>query len=533
MESPPAHANPLDLTARADGPSPLLASRVLTITLFLVLLTYWQWNKRKQQRIEDAFAEKHGCQPCLATVPHKWPFAIDVLKKQYDALPKRRLLEFQTPYVTIAPTIRVTVLGNGFILTDPANIEAILDKNFEDFGLGCRRQGLFPLLGEGIFTQDGHAWKHSRALLRRQFARVHELGIAALIPHADELLSAVAREAETSIDSVVDLQPHFFEYTLGTTTGLIFGEPHSSLPKANRDELRNNFDYASLVSAIRLRLADLSWLYTPLKFRKACRVVRDWASFFADRAIDYCEEHGEEAAREKYAFIIDLWLNTRDREAVRDQLLHVLIAGRDTTACLLSWTLFHLVRNPHLLDRLKVEIAQVIPPDVSEITRQHIQQLSFLRCCINETLRLYPQLPVNVRFANRMTILPRGGGPDGTAPVLLRKGDGVGWSLYHLHRKESLYGPDARVYRPERWESGQLIKKVGLGAGFVDFHSGPRLCLGKDYALQEASLAVVRLLQKYPKIRLPPDVPNEPVGAEKQNLTITLSSAEGCKVLLS
>ncbi|KAI1100875.1 cytochrome P450 [Jackrogersella minutella] len=519
-------------TVQEDGSSSLLSSRVIITTLVLVLLTYWKWNARKQRHIEDAFAAKHGCQPCLATIPHKWPFAIDVLKKQYDALPTKRLLEFQTPYITIAPTIRVTVLGNGFILTDPANIDAILDKNFEHFGLGTRRLGLFPLLGEGIFTQDGAAWKHSRALLRHQFARIHERGVAALSPHIDAFLGAIAQEAETSVNGVVDLQPHFFEYTLSTTTDLLFGESHTTLPKADRDELRENFEYASLVSAIRLRLADLSWLYTPLKFRKACRVVRNWASFFANRAIDYCEEYGEEAAREKYAFIVELWLDTRDRVVVRDQLLHVLIAGRDTTACLLSWTLFHLVRNPHLLDRLKAEIAEIIPSDVTEVTRQQIQQLSFLRCCINETLRLYPQLPVNVRFATRMTVLPRGGGPDGTAPVLLRKGDGVGWSLYHLHRRESLYGPDARVYRPERWESGELIKKVGLGAGFVDFHGGPRLCLGKDYALQEASLAIVRILQKYPNVRLPPGVPNEPVGAERQNLTITLSSAEGCKVLL-
>ncbi|KAH6643417.1 n-alkane-inducible cytochrome P450 [Truncatella angustata] len=468
----------------------------------------------------------------MTTVPHKWPFALDVLKKQYDALPYQRLLEFQTPYITAAPTIRVTVLGDGYIVTDPVNLNTILDTNFDDFGLGSRRIGLLPLLGEGIFTQDGLSWKHSRELLRRQFARIRERGIAALTPHADKLLEAISREAETSIDSIVDLQPHFFEFTLATTTDLLFGEPHSSLPKADRDSLRDNFDYASLVSAIRLRLADLAWIYTPSKFRQGCRVVQDWASFFANKAIDFYEENGEEAARERYSFIIDLWLDTRDRAIVRDQLLHVLIAGRDTTACLLSWTFFHLVRNPHLIERLKVEIFQNIPPDTSEITRHHIQQLSFLRCCFNESLRLYPQLPVNVRFATRTTVLPRGGGPDGNAPLLLRKGNGVGWSLYHLHRREELYGSDARVYRPERWESGDLVKKVGVGAGFVDFHGGPRLCLGKDYALQEASVAVVRILQKYPNIRLPPGVPNEPVGAEKQNLTITLSSAEGTKVLL-
>jgi hypothetical protein len=235
---------------------------------------------------------------------------------------------------------------------------------------------------------------------------VNETGLVAFDSHIKELLHAISRESEASPTSEVDLQPQFFEYTLGTTTDLLFGEPHSSLPKADRDAVRDNSDYASLVSAIRLRLADLAWIYTPRRFRKACKGVQDWAGFFADKALDYIEEHGEVAASERYGFIVDLRKDTQDRELVRDQLLHVLIAGRDTTACLLGWTLyattipfgelafgqigslgssFHLVRNPHLIDRLKDNIATVIPPDDQDITRQQIQQLPFLRCFINES----------------------------------------------------------------------------------------------------------------------------------------------------
>lgn len=275
----------------------------------------------------------------LATLPYKWPFALDLLKHQYDALPGGRLLDFQTKYLKTAPTIRIDILGEGYILTDPVNIEAVLSSRFEDFVMGSRREGLFPLLGEGIFTQDGPAWKHSRELLRRQFVRIREGGLTALAPHVKELIDAIGAEARNHPNGVVDLQPHFFEYTLGTTTDLLFGEPHSSLPKEERDALRDNFDYASLISAIRLRLADLAWFYTPGKYTDACGKVRDWASFFANKALDYMEEYGEEAASEKYAFIVDLWRGMHDRTLVRDQLLHVLIAGRDTTACLMSWTL--------------------------------------------------------------------------------------------------------------------------------------------------------------------------------------------------
>lgn len=96
-------------------------------------------------------------------------------------------------------------------------------------------------------------------------------------------------------------------------------------------------------------------------------------------------------------------------------------------------------------------------------------------------LRLYPQLPVNVRFAIRPTILPRGGGADGLAPVLIGKGTGLGWSSYHLHRREDIYGQDSCVYRPERWQSGRLSQKVAQTGAFLDFHAGPRVCLGSKY----------------------------------------------------
>lgn len=210
---------------------------------------------------------------------------------------------------------------------------------FDDYVLGSRSDGLRALLGEGIFTQDGPAWKHSRELLRRQVARLRDAGLVPLIPHVNELIDNIVKLETTSTDGVVDLQPLFFDYTLGTTTDLLFGESHSSLPKADRDALSDNFDSASLVSAVRLRLADLYWVYNPASFRRSCRIVQDWGSFFANKAIDFIQEKGEDTASEKYPFILDLWRDMQDRDLVRDQLLHVLIAGRDTTACLLSWTL--------------------------------------------------------------------------------------------------------------------------------------------------------------------------------------------------
>ncbi len=203
-----------------------------------------------------------------------------------------------------------------------------------DFGLGSRRAGLFPLLGEGIFTQDGHAWKHSRELLRRQFARIQYQNLKVFDEHVTNLITKLS-----SSSGLVDLQPAFFQFTLATTTALIFGEPVGSLGDEDQDTFATNFDYATFISAIRLRLADFHWAYTPSRFPRACKVVKRYADHFVQQALKEQEDNGQQAKSGRHGFILDLYEDLQDPTLVRDQLVHVLIAGRDTTACLLSWTL--------------------------------------------------------------------------------------------------------------------------------------------------------------------------------------------------
>ncbi|KAI1370786.1 cytochrome P450 [Hypoxylon crocopeplum] len=452
--------------------------RAIIVALLAVFCAYAYLRLKNKRKLENLLAEQFACKPVIPRVPYKWPFALDLVIRQIKIFFGDHTFEQLTEYFDIAGTGRIELFGvTGYFTSNPDNIETILSTRFEDYGLGSRRLASDPLLGEGIFNKLVRGLK------------------------------------EVSVNGIVDMKPFFFEYTLSTTTELLFGEPHDSLAREEREAVRSNFDEAAFGMGIRVRLADLAVLYNPPKFRKACKAVRDWASFFARKALKYKDEVGEERASEKNSFIIDLWKGMRDEQLVRDQLLHILVAGRDATATLISWTFFHLVRNPDILERLRQEVSSV--PAGSDITRDQIQKLPFLRCCLNEILRLYPSLPMNIRFTNKATILPCGGGADGQSPVMLPKGAGIAW-----------------VFRPQRWESGDLIKTARPGAGYVDFNGGPRTCLGKDFALMEASYAVIRILHAFPDIGLAPGEPNEPVGAERHNYTISLSPTDGVKVSL-
>ncbi len=142
-------------------------------------------------------------------------------------------------------------------------------------------------------------------------------------------------------------------------------------------------------------------------------------------------------------------------------------------------------------------------------------------------LRLYPPVPLNNRTATKTTILPTGGGPDGHSPILVRRGELVVISQYVNSRRRNIFGPDADDFRPERWEGGGLS---GIGWAYFPFSGGPRQCLGEDFALMEVSYTIVRLLQASSLMTLPAGEKIEPVGAEKQRLTLVLSSKDGCRV---
>jgi len=144
-------------------------------------------------------------------------------------------------------------------------------------------------------------------------------------------------------------------------------------------------------------------------------------------------------------------------------------------------------------------------------------------------LRLYPAVPANLRFASKTTFLPRGGGPDGRSPVLIRRGMGITYCAYHVHRRKDLYGEDAAAFRPERWEQSRL---ASIKTGYLPFNVGPRICPGQDLALMEASYGIARLIQAFPNIKLPPDHVWEEPGSEGQVLPLVMASADGCKIML-
>lgn len=171
--------------------------------------------------------------------------------------------------------------------------------------------------------------------------------------------------------------------------------------------------------------------------------------------------------------------------------MNILIAGRDTTAILLSWLFYMLYLHPTTESELSKEIIDFgFNNENTTLSRKDIGKLKFLRAVQNETLRLFPPVPAEFKQAIKDDILPSG--------YLVKAGDEVGFNPYTIHRLEKYWGPDSETWNPRRWTNlNAAIYKHIQPFQFIPFLGGKRMCLGKNLALMESALVIVRLINKW------------------------------------
>ena len=189
-----------------------------------------------------------------------------------------------------------------------------------------------------------------------------------------------------------------------------------------------------------------------------------------------------------------------DKE-LRDIVLNFMIAGRDTTACALTWTLYELARVPDAQERLRTEFSAVFGGAVARISADDdsaaieaavsfdkVNQLSFAHAVATEVLRLHPSVPIDVKRAVKRDTLP-----DGTR---VPAGAAIVYSPYAMGRDVRLWD-EPLAFKPERFlsESG-AFGEPSVWA-YPTFNAGPRLCLGKPLAMMEIKLVTNMLLQSF------------------------------------
>ncbi|KAK0708675.1 cytochrome P450 [Lasiosphaeris hirsuta] len=446
------------------------------------------------------FSKRHGCKPAQSVARVREPFlGIDHLLEALRKARAGRFVRFSASRYARYGNTHMTrrALFETAHTIEPENLKYMLATGFDQFRLATMRvRAMVPLFGSGIFTTDGPAWAHSRAILRPSFTRQNMAPLLAMMErHFQMLLRQVPRDG-----APFDMQRLFFCFTMDTATEFLMGGSTHTLDPEHRSDAEKAFadDYlACCLEAVRqIAMGPLQrFSITPRHIPATCQRAFAYVDEFVDKALALRSARKAAAgaavgagAGAEYNFIEELAGMTTDRTLLRDQVLSVLLASRDTTAALLSNLFYELARHPAVYAKLRNEIHTHLP--TGELpTEAAMNAMPYLRWCINEALRLYPVVPCNTREAACDTALPLGGGPDGRSPLFIKKGTPVLYNVYAMHRRTDIYGDDANAFRPERWDG------LRPGWGFLPFNGGPRVCLGQQFALTEASYVITRMLQ--------------------------------------
>ncbi|GAB7193309.1 cytochrome P450 [Kineococcus sp. NUM-3379] len=393
------------------------------------------------------------------------------------------------------------------LLNDPAGVRRVLVDNARSYGRDTIQYGaLSAVTGQGLLTSDGETWRRHRRVVQPAF---HHGRLDAVARQAGVAARRVrARWAQAGPQEPVDVAEGLFAAALEVVGHLLADTDlagEALAPAAHR-----------LVAAVEEALAAVvagasspvpaSWP-TPRRRRLRRAVAR------VDEVCELLVRLRREAGvgpddTDVLALLLRAGLPPGQ---VRDELVTFVVAGHETVASALTWTLHLLARHPGEQARLHAELDAVLGgPGGREPGWDDLQALPFTRAVLEESLRLYPPAWVVTRRALADDVVAGVPVPAGTLVIVCT------WAL---HRHPALW-EDPEAFRP-----GRFLERVRR-EGYVPFGAGPRLCIGRDVALVEGVLVLASLLRDH---ALRPAPGPEP----RVESLVTLRPAGGMPLLVS
>jgi cytochrome P450 len=380
---------------------------------------------------------------------------------------------------------------------DVENTKAILTTQFQDFGKGPQfHREWKDFLGDSIFSTDRQQWHDSRNLIRPMFQRERVADLDIVETHVRKVINLMG----PGDGRMIRLDKILFRFSLDASTDFLYGRSVNSLDRES--EFATAFDEVQRVQVLEGRLGPLRHWHSRRSFYAALKKMDKFMQPFIAETLALSPEELESKLSKSDTFIHAMARFTRDPKMIRDQITSLLLAGRDTTASTLSWLFLELSRNPRVVEKLRAEIKDMLGDSGRPPTYQEIKDMRYLTWTINETLRLYPVVPFNVRTALKDTTLPHGAGRDGLDPVGVLKDTPVGYSTLLMQRRRDLYPPISETfpYDPLDWVPERWATWTPKAWQFIPFNGGPRICIGMNFAMSEMGYTIIRILQEFEQI---------------------------------
>ncbi|XP_022739840.1 alkane hydroxylase MAH1-like [Durio zibethinus] len=399
---------------------------------------------------------------------------------------------------------------NTSVTCDPANIHYIMSSNFQNFPKGSEFKEMFDILGDGIFNADMDLWKTQRKsaqeFLRHQL--FHQFLLRTSRAKVENGLIPVLEHVATR-GLVLNLEDIFQRFTFDSTCILVTGYdpeclsvefPEVLFAKA-LDDAEEAIFYRHVRPPSLTKL--LRWLNIgqEKKYRKAWEVLDDIIVKYIYQKRKELNKMNEGLICEEGLDLLTSYILTDqekssglkcDDKFLRDTILGMMLAGRDTTSSALTWFFWLLSKHPEVENKIIEELKSAIPAEETQKKRlfnaEEVKNLVYLHGALCEAIRLYPPVPFQHKKPLKPDILPSGHPVDPKTKIL--------FNLYSMGRMKSIWGEDCLEFKPERWISKRGIKHEP-SYKFLSFNAGPRTCIGKEVAFVQMKAVASAIIYNY------------------------------------
>lgn len=415
------------------------------------------------------------CEICQAFITSSW-------REKFTNLP-----DWYAHLLRNSPTktIHIHILNNT-IIAHPKNVEHILRTKFDNYPKGKPMSTILgDLLGQGIFIVDGDHWRFQRKLSSL------ELGSVSVRAYAHEVLSneVQARFVPALLASpadAIDLQEVLKKFSFFNICKFSFG-----VDPAGLDGLAEAFDEATRLSSQRaLCPFPLVWRAKRLFNLGSERRLKAAIAKVNVLAESIIRERRKKGCTDKSDLLSRFMGSVSDNKYLRDIVVSFILAGRDTVASGLTVFFYLMTQNPNAKARILEESDRALGQRSSSIpTLEQLRKMHYLQAAIYETLRLYPPVQMDSKFAKSDDVLP-----DGTH---VKKGTRVSYHPYAMGRMETIWGPDCLEFKPERWLNSDGVFIPENPFKYPVFQAGVRPCLGKDVGLLAMKVVALTLVRRF------------------------------------
>ncbi len=367
-----------------------------------------------------------------------------------------------------------------YMLNHPDQVQYVLQGNHRNFKKGPNYDKLRPLLGNGLVTSEGAFWLRQRRLIQPAFHRTRLAAFATLM--TDAANSMLNRwEGNTRNGEPLNVAGEFMRVTLEVVSRSMFSTGAAGFA----DDIGRN------LPVVLERTNERFWELIDLSNLPTSRNRQYWKSLQALDRIVYQVIDQRRHSSEHIDDLLSMLLEAVDEESgermtdlqLRDEVITIYLAGHETTANTLSWAHYLLARHAQIEDRLRAEVDSVLQGRLPTI--EDLPRLVYTRRVIDETLRVFPSV---------WTIARTPLTPEEIAGYPILPGVNVVLTPYVTHRHPAFWeNPEA--FDPDRFSPERSANRHPYA--YFPFGGGPRLCIGNNFALMEATLILAMITQRY------------------------------------